>query len=180
MGCVVRLLSSRRAGTQGKKKTKQPCVRGADATDFAFTTLRLNWPCSLRHYFRPVALSISTQCLSSSILLFIDMFTFCFTLARTHQDGLIWAHIRRGYSSGQLHSSCTSILVFSRGFTKPYPDYLCFPQPCGLVSDYNPGWSHTRHSVSPFSLTFVDSCQPPSLPITVYTLHRPLFLLTLS
>ena len=72
-----------------------------------------------------------------------------------------------------LHSSCTSILVFSWGFTKPCPDHLCFPQPCGLVSDYNPGWSHTRHSVSPFSLAFVDPCQPPSLLITVCNCIAP-------
>ena len=72
-----------------------------------------------------------------------------------------------------LHSSCTSILVFSWGFTKPCPDHLCFPQPCGLVSDYNPGWSHTRHSVSPFSLAFVDPCQSPSLLITVSNCIAP-------
>ena len=111
--------------TGKKEKNKQPCVRGADATVFAFTTLRLNWPCSLRHYFRPVALSISAQYLSSSILLFIDMFTFCLTLARTHQDGLIWAHIRRGYSSGfsvayQLHQHFGFLTGFHEALSRPF------------------------------------------------------------
>ena len=104
------------------------------------------------------------------------MFTFCFTLAPTHQDGLIWAHICRGYSSG-FSIACHVALAswfshrVSRCLDAFYPDHLCSAQPCGLVSDYNPGWSQTRHSVSSFSIAFVDSCQPPSLLIPVTFTH---------
>ena len=178
MGCAVRLLSSRRAGTR-EKKTK-PCWR-CRCHRFCLHNLAISRTCLLRLYFRSVALSISFQSLSSSILLFFAMFTFCLTFARNHQDGRIWAPFRRGYSSGftvafQLHQH----FGFLMGFTKPCPDHLCFLQPCGLASDYNPGWSHTRHSVSPFSLAFVDPCQPPSLLITVSNCIAPLFPLTLS
>lgn len=110
---------------QSRHTKKKNCVRGADATDFAVTTLRLNWTCLLRLYFRSVALSISTQCLSSSILLFIAMFTFCLTLAHNHQDGRIWAHIRRGYSSGftvafQLHQHFGFLMGFHEALSRPF------------------------------------------------------------
>ena len=96
---------------------KKTCVRGADATDFAFTTLRLNRTCLLRLYFRSVALSISTQSLSSSILLFIAMFTFCLTLHITTRM-VAFGHLFGGDTLQVLllHSSCTSILVFFMGF----------------------------------------------------------------
>ena len=115
----------RRAEQAHGGKKKKTCVRGADATDFAFTTLRLNWTCLLRLYFRSVALSISTQSLSSSILLFIAMFTFCLTLAHNHQDGRIWAHIRRGYSSGftvafQLHQHFGFLMGFHEALSRPF------------------------------------------------------------
>ena len=109
----------------GKKKQKKTYVRGADDTDFAFTTLRLSRTCLLRLYFRSVALSISIQSLSSSILLFIAMFTFCLTLARNHQDGRIWAPFRRGYSSGftvafQLHQHFGFLMGFHEALSRTF------------------------------------------------------------
>ena len=108
----------------GKKKKKNLCWR-CRCHRFCFHNLAISRTCLLRLYFRSVALSISFQSLSSNILLFIAMFTFCLTFARNHQDGRIWAPFRRGYSSGftvafQLHQHFGFLMRFHEALSRPF------------------------------------------------------------
>ena len=163
---------------KGKKKKKKTCVRGADATDFAFTTLRLSLTCLLRLYFRSVVLSISVQCLSSGILLVIAMFTFCFSLARNHQAGLIWAHTRRGYFSG---FSCIPVaLWFSHGVSRSLVQTICAVRSHVAQSVTIIRAGSTRGTLCLLSRSLLSTLANHPPYSSPFSTASPLFLLTLS